>query len=213
MPEGVGSTTAPKETTTASSRGDRRALSLRCKPTRWYPDCCITLCYQGESTLILAPMRSPRPLRRGVPEDQRTPWRDQSWPPSSAPHGVAKARPGLAWYAQAPARAHHGAGVVCVEAHPSIPARHRVRATKAAVPPYPRPGPIARAAGARSSAAVRGGWRRAGRGRSGVCRAAVRTAHPTGRRGGPARHDQGCRCARACARRGRRRPRSRSGPG
>ena len=61
-PAGVGRTTAPKDRTTAASRGDRWALSLRCTPTRGWANGGLTVCYRGKPTLILARMLpSPRP--------------------------------------------------------------------------------------------------------------------------------------------------------
>src|SRR2546422_1426702 len=73
MPEGVGGTASPEEITTASSRGDRHTLSLRCKQTRGYANCSITVCYQGEPMLILArmPLAPPgRALEAPVPGSQ-----------------------------------------------------------------------------------------------------------------------------------------------
>src|SRR5713226_8901329 len=66
MPEGVGGTASPEEITTASSRGGRHTLSLRCEHTRGYANCSITVRYQGEPMLILARMRL-----RGPPTHSR----------------------------------------------------------------------------------------------------------------------------------------------
>jgi hypothetical protein len=54
MPEGGGSTPSPEDVTTAPSRGDRRALPLRCQPARCHTGCGITTCYHGKARLILA---------------------------------------------------------------------------------------------------------------------------------------------------------------
>lgn len=77
---------------------------------------------------------SPAPVRRWLRADKIKPWRYPSWPHSTDPQFVEKAMPGLDLYAQAPALHAGGELRVCTEEKPSLQARQRVTATKAAVP-------------------------------------------------------------------------------
>jgi hypothetical protein len=80
---------------------------------------------------------SPGTIRTWLRADKSKPWRSHSWPPSTAPHFMAQATPGLDRYEHAQALAAQGEAVVCSDEKTSIQARQRVSATKAAAPGSP----------------------------------------------------------------------------
>lgn len=82
---------------------------------------------------------SPSTIRRWLRADKIKPWRYHSWQHSTDPQFVEKAPPVLDLYAQAPAWQTQGELTVCTDEKPSIQARQRVTATKAAAPGAVRP--------------------------------------------------------------------------